>query len=388
MRLDPVLELQGKNADPTVLVLPDDRVLALGGSGLSIWDGSGAQLHWTRGVIAGDIEEDEEEFPGQAMPHGYANLVAAGDVALSWGGMSNVTVWPLDGGALHRVFHGDEVSDAALAADGRRAISVARDERWVWDTSTGEILHRLQHAADDHADDDDADGPAHRCTGRVAIHPDGRRAVTAGTGLCVWDLATGAHLRTLFDGRVGALWFRSDGRLFVAAGGSGGVIASFDLDDGRCRSMEALDGTGEDPVVGLIGEPASGVSRQGRAWRAAGVASPPADPDDVSLLFVERHGYEVRTPSGGAPYDVTRGRREIDQRRFGACLPLSTGRHVILESHWQAAPALLIADHRGRIVHELPLADRLALRAVGRSGRVIAGAGAALRVIQLVDEPT
>jgi WD40 repeat protein len=88
-----------------------------------------------------------------------------------------------------------------LSSDGRRALSVARDEVRIWAARTGRLLGALRHpAAADHAEFD----------------PAGRRVVTTGadTNACIWDVATGRSILTLRH-PAALKWatFSGDGRL-------------------------------------------------------------------------------------------------------------------------------------------------------------------------------
>ena len=96
----------------------------------------------------------------------------------------------------------------AVTPDGRQAVSASEDRTLkVWDLASGAELRTLAGHAD--------------WVTAVAVTPDGRQAVSASDDrtLKVWDLASGAELRTLeghADG-VTAVAVTPDGRHAVSA---------------------------------------------------------------------------------------------------------------------------------------------------------------------------
>jgi WD40 repeat protein len=115
----------------------------------------------------------------------------------------------------------------ALHADGRRAVTGSADKTVrVWDLDTGACLRTLEGYSN--------------WVMSVALHEDGRRAVM-GSGdetVRVWDLDTGACLRTL-EGHTGSVWsvaLHADGRRAVT-GSEDNTVRVWDLDTGACLGV-------------------------------------------------------------------------------------------------------------------------------------------------------
>ena len=119
----------------------------------------------------------------------------------------------------------------AVSPDGRRAVSASEDNTLkVWDLDTGAELRTLAGHSDS--------------VRGVAVSPDGRRAVSASYDktLKVWDLETGGELRTLagHSNWVNGVAVSPDGRRAVSASWdntlkvwdleTGASIATFDCD--------------------------------------------------------------------------------------------------------------------------------------------------------------
>ena len=119
-----------------------------------------------------------------------------------------------------------DVGSVSVSPDGRRAVSTGG--RWisilrVWDLETGACLRTLQ-------------GHTNGVLS-VSVSPDGRRAVSGSVDktLRVWDLETGACLRTL-EGHTDEVWSVSvspDGRRAVSASALDETVRVWDL--GACR---------------------------------------------------------------------------------------------------------------------------------------------------------
>jgi len=136
--------------------------------------------------------------------------------------------------------HTDVVESVAITPDGRRAVSGSHDKTLrVWDLQTGQCLRILK-------------GHTHQVRS-VAITPDGRRAVSGGgrtdkKTLRVWDLETGQCLRETgqclrkHEGWADHVWslaITPDGRRAVCAGTVDGTLGVWDLETGRClRTFE------------------------------------------------------------------------------------------------------------------------------------------------------
>jgi WD40 repeat protein len=167
---------------------------------------------------------------------------------------------PLRSGAL-RVLEGHlwEVTSVALHADGRRAVSASSDrDLKVWDLDTGACLLTLQ-------------GHSKEVTA-VALHADGRRAVSASWDetLKVWDLDTGACLRTLegHSRAVSAVALHADGRRAVSAS-EDHSLKVWDLNDGAClRTLKGHSNTVHDVALHPDGRRAVSASadRELKVW--------------------------------------------------------------------------------------------------------------------------
>jgi WD40 repeat protein len=118
--------------------------------------------------------------------------------------------------------HTDEVNDAAVTLDGRRAISASDDKTLkLWDLETGAELRTLfGHTS---------------IVTAVAVTPDGRRAISASEDrtLKLWDLETGAEVRTLYGHtrEVRDVAVTPDGRRAVSASGHT-TLKVWDLETG------------------------------------------------------------------------------------------------------------------------------------------------------------
>ena len=90
--------------------------------------------------------------------------------------------------------HRGKITAMAFCEDGRRLLVGGPDDGAVlWNTTSGQLLFRLDHSAWDHFGDAHFD---------VAISRDGGLAVTAGYAeIVVWNLASGRRLHTLETGR-------------------------------------------------------------------------------------------------------------------------------------------------------------------------------------------
>ena len=115
-------------------------------------------------------------------------------------------VWDLRSGQLERILNaGGEVNAIGITPDGSRAVSASKDVR-LWELKSGATVRTLQSQAE-----------------TVAVTPDGRRAVLGGWhGLAVWDFDSGRIGSWLggIECRITALRVRSDGRYAISVGQS------------------------------------------------------------------------------------------------------------------------------------------------------------------------
>jgi len=117
----------------------------------------------------------------------------------------------------------------SVSPDGRRAVSGSRDKTLrVWDLETGACLRTLEGHSDG--------------VNSVSVSADGRRAVSGSRDktLRVWDLETGACLRTLegHSDEVLSVSVSPDGRRAVS-GSDDRTVRVWDLETGAClRTLE------------------------------------------------------------------------------------------------------------------------------------------------------
>ncbi|MFT3767709.1 MAG: caspase family protein [Minicystis sp.] len=112
-----------------------------------------------------------------------------------------VRLWDVTTGKQIRTFEGHTASiDAvALSADGKLALSSGDyDALITWDVTTGKQARVIQKDA---------------AIGTSGLDPDGKRAFSIEAGVALWDVVTGAPIRTLSGrvGRVGAVCFGQGG---------------------------------------------------------------------------------------------------------------------------------------------------------------------------------
>jgi WD40 repeat protein len=143
-------------------------------------------------------------------------------------GESSIEVWELEGllatrdprPSLVLESEGEDYSEVAVTADGRRAVCAEYENLVIHNLQQGEETMVLE---------------GHEYPIRaLALPPDGRTAVTGADDwtVRVWDLDAGAERRTLpFSGLTRALAVSPDGR-YVAAGSDRGVISIRDIETG------------------------------------------------------------------------------------------------------------------------------------------------------------
>ena len=206
----------------SVAMLPDGRRAVSGGDDgtVRVWDlGSGAPLH---------------TLTGHSNKVNSVAVSADGRRAVSGGDDGTVRVWDLGSGApLHTLTgHSRGVNAVAVSADGRRAVSSGDDGTVrVWDLATGRqvgsarqrLWHRFARFTDPYVRS-------------LSVSADGRRAVSGGgtERVRVWDVATGARLRTLTGHHdwMDAVAVSADGRRAVS-GSVDGTVRVWDLDSGE-----------------------------------------------------------------------------------------------------------------------------------------------------------
>ena len=185
---------------------PDGRRLAAGDNGsLSVWDWEGRRL--LHRFDAGGEKRLSVAFSGDG------GRLASG----SWRG--SVRLWdPTAEGKPMRVF--TDTRDTrhpacalAFSPDSRRLAAASFDRRVdVWETATGELVHRLPH------------GGLVLC---VAFSPDGRRLASGGEDKTVhlWDAATGREVLGLrgHTGACGCVAFSPDGQRLASASLDGDI---------------------------------------------------------------------------------------------------------------------------------------------------------------------
>lgn len=188
-----------------------------------------------------------------------------------------VRVWNAADGQPERVFNGGsgQVWAVRFSPDGRRLAAGGRNQIWIWDVATGEVLLRWKTRDEDIDDvlrldfsrDDRLVTTSHGARVRVwdaasgkelyskQVHqnfslgvvfsPDGRQfATTGGDGLaCIWESADGKPVLTLAGhaGSVTDVRFSPDGRRLVT-GGSDGTAHVWDAVGGKLQTTFAGHG--------------------------------------------------------------------------------------------------------------------------------------------------
>jgi WD40 repeat protein len=137
-------------------------------------------------------------------------------------GDKTLKVWDLETGRALRTLEGHfaYVSDVAVTADGKRAVSGSYDNTLkVWDLATGRALRTLE-------------GHSDSVLG-VAVTADGKRAISASWDktLKVWDLDAGLPIATFHCDAPALCCVFADERRIVA-GDAGGRVYFLVLEEG------------------------------------------------------------------------------------------------------------------------------------------------------------
>ncbi|MGH3844617.1 MAG: caspase, EACC1-associated type [Pseudonocardiaceae bacterium] len=164
-------------------------------------------------------------------------------------------LWSPATGAHLRTLTGHDcpVQGVAFSSDGRLLATASADNTArLWDPATGQHLHTLTGSSFERPVPGLAVGGG---VTAVAFSPDGRLLATAShdNEVCLWDPATGQHLRTLtgHDGPVWGVAFSPDGRL-LATSGEDNTARLWDPATGQhLRTLTGHDG----PVQGVAFSP-------------------------------------------------------------------------------------------------------------------------------------
>jgi WD40 repeat protein len=161
-------------------------------------------------------------------PDGSLAILALGNIAQVWelGAVDPVTP------VATFIQHTREITAIAITADGRRAVSTARDETiWVWEVRTGRSIRRLDPTGALRGDG----GPDKA----LVLRPNSTHAVTISENdraVRVWDTETGVLVHTLHGhtGPLRAIAVTADGALAVSTDLDGKALV-WDLASGEPR---------------------------------------------------------------------------------------------------------------------------------------------------------
>ena len=165
-------------------------------------------------ILAKDPHQFPSQLVGRLLPHSGRPLMEqfidslTHAAARPWLRPLRPALDPPGTGLLRTLAGHSKVNGVALSVDGRRAVSASDDQTLkVWDVETGAELRTLAGHSD--------------AVNGVALSADGQRAASASwdATLKVWDLETGAELRTLVGHSywVNGVALSADGRRAVSA---------------------------------------------------------------------------------------------------------------------------------------------------------------------------
>jgi MYXO-CTERM domain-containing protein len=206
-----------------------------------------------------------------------------------------------------RVGHDGVIVDVDVRADGEIAVTASRDATVkIWDLRSGALLRTLSSGGEATA---------------VHVLPDGKRVLVAGRDgrLRIWALSTGQLLRTIVsdaDAAITAMAVAPDGaRVAIARGSTNGDLAMVDLATGKTVSevaitsrVEALSFTKSGR--GLVSGDASGSLKRYDANKLALQRTIAGHAREISALATSADGRRVLSASADGRlklWDVTSG---------------------------------------------------------------------------------
>ena len=199
----------------SVAVAPDGRTVLSGGETIKLWDMSTGKLLRSFNYHMGIVSKLAFSMDGQiALSAGYGTDRDAD---------RTIGLWDVRTGKNLSAFGSGPVESAALAPDGRTALSasaVFRGTLELWDAPSGKLLRTFE-------------GRVGGVTS-LAFSPDGRFAFSGGEKLQVWDVATGKLLRTIKgSGPSQTVAFSRDGRSVLTGLGT---LKLWDMSTGKLLS--------------------------------------------------------------------------------------------------------------------------------------------------------
>ena len=213
--------------------LPGDiRTLAFAPDGKTLAAGGGAEYGHKKDdlpfLLLVDAESGKNIRPLTISRNSVASVAFSKDGQVLCAGLGgNLKVWQGSTGKERAApfGHATWISDVAVAADGRTAVTAGGDGKLiVWDLATGGELRRLAgHNGEVRA---------------LGLVPGGKLVASAGTDQMVriWELATGLevrHFEASPDGLLYALAVSPDGKLVAAGDYHDGTVFIWDLVTGK-----------------------------------------------------------------------------------------------------------------------------------------------------------